>query len=156
MFKKQSPFQSAKNNMGLVMVFTLVNLVLTFLNTSLSFPFSLFSPWLLGIWTNVSLYEGYVADAIIYASLGILIFMIFFGSYLGMKKKPKLMIVGLVLYFFDTMIMTYIFMSISMVELVVNLVFHIWVIYSMGTAVLIMYKKSPIDQPQDGDQPYRL
>lgn len=156
MFKKQSPFQSAKNNMGLVMVFTLVNLALTFLNTSLSFPFSLFSPWLLGLWTSFSISESYMAEAIIYASLGIMIFMIFLGSYLGMKKKPKLMIVGLVLYFFDTMIMTYIFMSINMVEMVINLVFHIWVIYSMGAAVLILYRKPPMDQPQEVDQSYRL
>lgn len=156
MFKRQTTFQAAKNNMGLVMLFTVINLVLTFWGTGLSFPFSLFSPWLLGLWTGLSLTQGFVGEAIIYASLGILVFGLFLGSYLALKKKPKLMIIGLVVYFLDTMIMTYIFMGVDMVEMFINVLFHLWVIYSLGSAVLLMYKKPTIENPMKEDEINRL
>ena len=140
MFKKQNAFQSAKANMALVMIFTLINYVLFLLNMSLLFPFSMFTPLLLGGWATASIQLGYMTGAIIYIIIIVLVFGGFLGSYLALAKKPKLMILGLVIYILDTIAMIYIYTSFGGFEWVIDALFHVWVIASMTYAIVNMYK----------------
>ncbi len=140
MFKKQSALQSAKANMALVMIFTLVNYVLFLLKMSISFPFSMFTPLLLGAWATSSIQLGYMLEAIIYISILVLIFGGFLGSYLALAKKPKMMILGLVIYILDTIAMIYVYTSFGGLEWIIDAIFHVWVIASMTFAIVNLYK----------------
>lgn len=140
MFKKQNAFQSAKANMALVMIFTLVNYVFFLLDMSLTFPFSMFTPLLLGAWATTSIQLGYTIEAIIYISIIVIVFGGFLGSYLGLAKKPKLMILGLVIYILDTIAMIFIYTSFGGFEWVIDALFHVWVIASMTYAIVNMFK----------------
>ncbi|KAF0226086.1 MAG: hypothetical protein FD133_269 [Erysipelotrichaceae bacterium] len=140
MFKKQSALQSAKANMALVMIFTLINYVLFLLDMSILFPFSMFTPLLLGSWATQSIQSGYIVEAIIYISIVVLVFGGFLGSYLALAKKPKLMILGLIIYILDTTAMIFIYTSFGGFEWVIDAIFHVWVIASMAYAIVNMFK----------------
>lgn len=151
MFKKQTAFQSAKANMALVMIFTLVNYGFFLFNINLSFPFSMFTPLLLGVWATGTIQLGYTIEAIIYISILVLVFGGFLGSYLALAKKPKLMILGLVIYVLDTIVMIYFYTLIGGSEWIIDAIFHVWVIASMAFAIFNMYKTPTITDLTDND-----
>ena len=151
MFKKQSAFQSAKANMALVMIFTLVNYGFFIFRLDINFPFSLFTPWLLAIWATVEVQSGFMVAAFIYITFLILIFGGFLGSYLLLAKKPKLMILGLVIYVLDTVAMIYVYAGFGGYEWVISSIFHVWVIASMAYAIVNMYKTPTITDLTDND-----
>lgn len=152
MFKPRNAFQSAKANMGLVMLFTLINFGLFLFNLNLNFPFSLFTPWLLGIWTVSALDNGLLTEALLYGSLLILIFGAFLGSFLVLRKRPKMMLLGLIVYIFDTIIMIYIYSGFGGYEWVINGLFHVWIIASMGYAIMNLYKTPINNKPLEEDK----
>lgn len=140
MFKKQSAFQSAKANMALVMIFTLVNYVLYLLKIKIVFPFSIFTPLLLGVWVTESIQLGYTSGMAIYIFILVFVFGGFFGSYIALGKKPKLMILGLVIYILDTVFMIFYYSFFGGLEWAIDALFHVWVIASMTYAIVNINK----------------
>lgn len=148
MFKPENALRSAKGNMLLVMVFTLVNLVMFFLNVNASFPFSLFSPFVMGIWAYVAFAQNFISDMILYLSIFVLVFGAFLASYLLALSKPKILILGLVVYLLDTAYLFYFYLGIGDNSWILDAVFHLWVILSLANAIYVSFKTKPQETQQ--------
>jgi hypothetical protein len=95
--------------------------------------------------------NGLFTEALIYGSLMILIFGAFLGSFLVLRKRPKMMLLGLIVYIFDTIIMIYIYSGFGGYEWVINGLFHVWIIASMGYAIMNLYKTPNNNKPLEED-----
>ncbi len=144
MFKPENALRSAKANMLLVLVFTLVNLVLFFLSLDIDFPFSLFTPYAMAIWAYQAYLQNFTSDMILYIAFFILVFGGFLASYLLALTRPRMMIVGLIIYLLDTAYLFYVYLGIGYSAWVIDAAFHLWVIISMAYAVYVSFKmKTP-------------
>lgn len=143
MFNKQTALRTARGNMALAMIFTIVNIVLYFLNIGASFPFSLFSPFLTGAWSVMSLMEGDTFGLILYAAIFILVMGAFLASWLLSKAKPKLMLIGLLVYLGDTGFMIWFYSMLGDNGWILDGLFHLWIIVSMGYAIYISFTSKP-------------
>ncbi len=113
MFNKSNALRSARGNMALVMVFSIVNIGLLIFNIGASFPFSIFSPFLMGYWSYLSLLEGDTFGVILYLAIFILVMGTFLISWIFSKTKPKIMIIGFLVYLLDTAFMIWFFQSVG-------------------------------------------
>lgn len=143
MFNKQTALRSARGNMALAMIFTIVNVVLYFLNINALFPFSLFSPFLMGIWGVLSLLEGDTFGFILYFAIVILVMGAFLASWLLSKAKPKLMLIGLLVFLGDTGFMVWFYTMIGDNGWILDGLFHLWVIVSMGYSIYVSFTTKP-------------
>jgi hypothetical protein len=152
MFNKSNALRSARGNMAFVMVFTIVNLVLLFLNISASFPFSIFSPVLTGYWSYLSLMEGDTFGVILYLAIFVLVMGTFLLSWFFSQKKPKLMLIGFVLYLLDTAFMIWFLLFVGDNSWILDSLFHLWVLVSMGFSLFVSFTTpKPIVDPLNQD-----
>lgn len=143
MFNKQTALRTARGNMALAMIFTIVNVVLYFLNINALFPFSLFSPFLMGIWGIMSLLEGDTFGLILYFAIVILVMGAYLASWLLSKAKPKLMLIGLLVFLGDTGFMVWFYTMIGDNGWILDGLFHLWIIVSMGYAIYVSFTTKP-------------
>lgn len=143
MFEKilKNPSQkiySARITMVFVLVLTLVSTFLLIINTTISFPFSLFSPQYFAYISYLFYTMGETDSAIFYLVIALIIFGFYFFLYRRSKTKPKAYTYALILFSLDTILMV-IIETISF-SLVIDLAFHLWIMYTLFSAVLIVRK----------------
>ncbi|MBO5358269.1 MAG: hypothetical protein J6A78_03005 [Clostridia bacterium] len=150
----QNQFASARHNLLLVVGFTVINIILLVTNSNTYFLFSAFIPYFLG---DMGMYlcgkypaEYYGEDMASSNFLGNGIFAIFIGVavavialyllcwVLSKKQKVGFIIAALVLFFIDTLALFFIG-GIS-VDLIMDYIFHIWVIVILFRGVFAYYK----------------
>ena len=151
MFNKSNALRSARGNMALVMVFSIVNVGLLIFDIGASFPFSIFSPFLMGYWSYLSLLEGDTFGVILYLAIFVLVMGTFLISWIFSKTKPKIMIIGFLVYLLDTAFMIWFFQSVGENNWMLDSLFHAWVLASMGFSLYVSFTtpkvvENPFDQ----------
>lgn len=126
--------------MLLVLVFTLVNIVLFFLSLDIDFPFSLFTPYVMAIWAYQAYLQNFTSDMVLYVCFFVLVLGGFLASYLLALTRPRMMIVGLIIYLLDTAYLFYVYLGIGYSAWVIDAAFHLWVILSLAYAVYVSFK----------------
>ena len=161
-------YNNARNQLLWVVVFSAINLVLQLVGADLYFLFSAFVPLIL---TSVGLDicgkypaeyygEGYESMEFLPSSVLAVIAGISFaivGAYLlfwflSKKQKVAWLIVALVFFALDTV--TMILIAGISVDMVLDLVFHAWVLYALASGVRAAFqlKKLPPEEELSGDQ----
>lgn len=156
--------KNSTHNLLIVAIFTLINVVLliaqsnTYFLFSASIPYALvdYSMFLCGMYPEEfysSLGEVVFLDNtffVIAVVLAVLIILLYFLSWLFAKKnKIGWMIFALIFFVLDTVAMLDYF-GIN-ADMVVDIVFHVWVIYSLATGILNHYKlkKLPVEAVEE-------
>lgn len=156
--KYESKYNVARGNLLLVVILSLVNIILLAVDSSLYFPFSISLPYYLitGARLLCGMYpeEFYVEFAEITGEpvmteflpsvvftvalvIGVIIIAVFSLCWLLSKKKVGWMIAALVLFVLDTL---YLLSNGLMVEMLLDIVFHAWVLYSLISGIVAFYK----------------
>lgn len=148
-------FQRARSNLLMMAVLTLVNVILTLANASISFTFSAFFPLLATVYGQA--YQKMVGD-----STFMIVALILAGVSIGLyilcwwlsKKHPGAMIAALVLFSLDCLILIpYMLWSGEIVSYLIDIVFHAWVMYYLvlGVVAFAKLRKMP---PEETYAPY--
>ena len=126
----------ARKNLGVALVLTIINVALSAFGSSLNFPFSVFVPDLLvglGKASNTHGVYCYGASAVVMALFGM--------CWLFCVVRPWWMVCALVLFVLDTVAMgglTILCMNGNVdlgMSVLINAVFHIWVLYYLVKGV---------------------
>ena len=165
--KYESRYNSARANLLLVTILTLVNVVLLAVDASFYFPFSASFPCdvITGarMWCGMYPEEFYVElaeltgepvmteffpSAVFYVALviGVILIAIFSLCWLLSKKKVGWMIAALVLFILDTLYLLSMGLAIDML---IDLLFHVWVLVSVisGLSAHFKLKSLPAEEP---------
>lgn len=163
-----SRFYSARHNMLLIFIFTLINIFLLVTNANSYFLFSAFIPYMLvdfgmfycGLYPAEVYGEFYtgaeflnISFMIICAIIAIVILLLYIASWL-LSKKPRVgwMICALVFFTIDTAVMLAVLtVRGGLANSILDLLFHGWAILSMTRGVIsyFKFKKLPVEpEPQ--------
>jgi len=147
-FKTKNAIRYARSTLLWIMVLTLVNLAFFFFNMDVAFPYSLFSPLVAGIRTVSYFFFEDMGNAMFNLSLFILIMGAFLTVYLLSINKPKLLALAFAMFLADTIYMVYLSLSFGGMEWLVDLFFHVWVLYTLGFGAYAAFK-APKEDPKD-------
>lgn len=144
----QGKYNSARHNLIIAVAFTLINIVLLFVDGNSYFLFSLFTPYLLvflGMDLTGRLPQLYteaeyamikfLPDTVFYVTLAIAAVIIaLFVLFWALSKKNKVgwIIAALVMVCLDTALMLYMQ---EIENIIMDIVFHIWVIISLAGGI---------------------
>ena len=165
--KYESRYNSARANLLLVTILTLVNVVLLAVDASFYFPFSASFPYYLitgarmlcGMYpeefyvelaelTGEPVMTEFFPSAVFYVALviGVILIAVFSLCWLLSKKKVGWMIAALVLFIHDTLSLLSMGLAIDML---IDLLFHVWVLVSVisGLSAHFKLKSLPADEP---------
>lgn len=161
--KAEHNYKSSRANLLVVVIFTLVNIVMAMLAEGTYFLFTAFIPYIL-VFTGMMIcgklpaefYEGleemeFLPPAVLYVMLviALIIVGIYFLCWLLSKKHYAFMIVAFILFLVDTLFLVVNF-DLSMI---VDLVFHIWVLYYLGSGMFNGIKLKKMPPEPDSDAP---
>lgn len=149
----ESKYNSSISNLLAVVVFSVINVVLLITNSNTYFLFSAFIPYFLadygmyfcGMYPEEYYYD--VADmefsdkslfAVALAIAAVILLIYFLCWFFAKKKKVGWLIVSLVVFVIDTVFMLVV-AGISS-DLIIDIVFHIWVIFSLVNGI-VTYNK---------------
>ena len=165
--KYESRYNSARANLLLVTILTLVNVVLLAVDASFYFPFSASFPYyvitgarmLCGMYpeefyvelaelTGEPVMTEFFPSAVFYVALviGVILIAVFSLCWLLSKKKVGWMIAALVLFILDTLYLLSMGLAIDML---IDLLFHVWVLVSVisGLSAHFKLKSLPAEEP---------
>ena len=156
--KYESKYNVARGHLLLVVILSLVNIILLAVDASIYFPFSLSLPYYMI--TGARLICGMYPEEF-YAELAeitgepvmteflpsvvftvvlvicVIIIAVFSLCWLLSKKKIGWMIAALVLFVLDTF---YLLSMGLMVEMLIDIIFHAWVLYSLISGIVAFFK----------------
>ena len=144
--KYEAQYVRARGNLLAMLLLTLANVVLMIAEAQVSFLFSAILPqvavtygWYLDAWLGGSTYT-WIAYAI-----SVLIIGIFALSYFLSKKHRGWMTAALVLFSVDCLVLVYWIYLGFMVEDILDIAFHVWVLYYLisGVVAAAKLKKLP-------------
>ena len=150
----EKKFNSSRSNLLLVTVLTAVNVILTLMDSDVSFLFAANLPAFfieLGGWlfeeTGIQLFfiMGTMA-----AFAGIALYAL---CYILSKKYKAWILVALIIFPIDTLLFIYILTQDFGIDLLIGLGFHAWIIFCLASGVKAWsdLKKLPPDEPTDQD-----
>jgi hypothetical protein len=144
----QGKYNSARHNLIIAVAFTLINIVLLFVDGNSYFLFSLFTPYLLvflGMDLTGRLPQLYteaeyamiefLPDTVFYVMLAIAaVIVALFVLFWALSKKNKVgwIIAALVMVCLDSVLMLYMQ---EIQDIIMDIVFHIWVIVSLAGGI---------------------
>lgn len=168
----ESKYNISRHNLLLVVVFSVINLIMTLLDSGVYFLFSAFLP-LFSVSLGMELcgkyspeyynevygeYETleFSGDGFFYATIAIAVVMIalyLICWFMSKNQKSAWLIVALVLFAIDTAVM--LLLSGISVDMIVDILFHAWVVYYLIigiTSASKLKKLSPEEQqPLEGE-----
>lgn len=139
----QRRIQSARGNLILMVVFTIANIISYWFEFGFMLPFSAFLPFTIfdfGYYFSIELNDpSLFITGIAIASFIILIYVL--GYFLS-KKKPGWLTPMLAMYIFDTLVMIYLFTGVFIFNgsMILDILFHIWVLYYLINGVIAVNK----------------
>ena len=155
-----SKYSAARSNLLLVVVFTALNLLLLATNSGTYFLFSASVPYLIGDLGMFlcgrypeEYYEGlegmFFLDTSFFVIMMVIAFLILalymLCWFFSKKNNVKWLIVSLVLFSIDTLVM---FLAYGLAaDMIVNVIFHVWVIVILAMGIKAHYKLKSL--PQD-------
>ena len=145
--KYDAQYASARANLGAVVLLSLVNVGLMVLDAGVSFLFSAVLPqvainygWYLDAWLGGSTYT-----IIAYAISALWIGAFALCYYLS-KKHPGCMTAALVLFCLDCLVLVYWIYLGFMMEDVLDIVFHAWILYYLIRGVVAARKRKTLPE----------
>ncbi len=163
----ENKYNVSRHNLLLVVVFSVINLIMTLLDSGVYFLFSAFLP-LLSVTFGMELcgkyspefyeeyYGGYeelefIGDGFFYATIAIAVIMIALYLvcwFMSKNQKSGWMIVSLVLFAIDTAVML-LWNGLS-VDMIIDIIFHALIIYYLivGISTSAKLKKLPPEEQQ--------
>lgn len=133
----EQQLKSARANLVLMLIFTVVNIVLLLVESDRYFLFSASIPYYLTLfgslfaksWGIPGLYPAGIA-------LAAVILLIYLVIWLVSKKHPGLLIAGLVFFALDTIaFLGLTVMADAFAESIIDIAFHIWVLVYLGMGI---------------------
>ena len=160
--KYEMKYNASRLNLLLVVAFTAINVIIAIFGGESYFLFSAFIPYyvavlgaLIGGKLPAEYYdEGFVADSTVFTILtviAIVLIALYVVFWLLSKKKVGWLIASLVFFVIDT-IMMFALGGIS-IEMIVDILFHAWVIYYLVTGVMAHYKLKAIPEEPAESEP---
>lgn len=150
----EGKYVSARSNLLLIVVFTLINIILLVAQGDVYFLFSAFIPYYLmslgmvfcGMYSDAT-QSSELAELVIFDRSAFAVFAIICAVILAMyllawilTKKPRIgwMIFGLVIFSLDTVMM--LLLGGIYLENIIDILFHAWAIYSLSAGIAAFYK----------------
>ncbi|MCL2592943.1 MAG: hypothetical protein FWD82_06215 [Defluviitaleaceae bacterium] len=131
-------FNRARKNLLAVVAFTLVNLFLISFEIELNFLFSAFVPQLL----QIIFIDFSVSIALV---VGLLSTSIYLLCYFLSKRWRPFMLIALIFFLIDALIMLgFMLLTGIYAEFLLNVVFHIWILFYLVTGTSAMIKLSKV------------
>lgn len=127
---------SARSNLMMMMVLTGVNILLYALKTSISFPFSAFLPQL-SLLIGILNYGETGSISILLLGIGgfVILAGIYILCYIKTKTSTHWFKTALVLFVLDTIAYLYFMAPILDITTIINLLFHVWLLYYLVMAI---------------------
>ena len=141
--------QKGRNNLLMVAGLTVLNIILYYAQSTITFPFSAFLPQAA---VAIGLEGEYVTGSPIFLVLGIFLAVLVIGFYVASallsKKRPGWFIAALIMFLIDTGILLWFCFPGFEVESLIDIAFHCWVLYYLVRAVIARSKLKLIaEQP---------
>lgn len=151
--KLQTKFNNARGNLLAAVAFTVINIVLLFVDASSYFLFSIFVPYFITLmammvtgklpaefyteeWAGYEFFDTSVFVVVLVIAI-VILGLYLLCWFLSKKNKVGWLVFALVIFCIDTLLMLY-FQGIS--ESIMDIIFHVWVIVSL-TSGIIAYNK---------------
>lgn len=151
--KLQTKFNNARANLLAAVAFTVINIVLLFVDASSYFLFSIFVPYFITLmammvtgklpaefyteeWAGYEFLDGSVFGVVLVIAI-VIIGLYLLSWFLSKKNKVGWLVFALVIFCIDTLLMLFLQ---GMSESIMDIVFHVWVIVSL-TSGIIAYNK---------------
>ena len=137
----QQKYNASRANLLLMLAFTVVNIVLFFLDSATMFLFSATVPYVFTMF-------GYMLSAetadnlfvIIGIAVAAVIIVVYLLCWIFSKKRYGWMIAALVLFVIDTLFMAWFYIIAGEASGAMDALIHIWVLYYLITGVISGYK----------------
>ena len=129
----ENKYKAARGNLLLMLVFTLLNIVLLFTGSEIMLLFSATIPYYAVIFGVVSENAVFLTINVVIAAIGLLAYLL---CWIFSKKRYGWMIAALVLFIMDTLAMVGLFLLAEEFSGILDLVFHVWVLYYLFLVVM--------------------
>ena len=153
----QRRIQISRGNLILMIVLTVSNIVSYWLELGFMLPFSAFLPFTIfdfGYYFSIELNDPSLF--IIGIALATLIILVYILGYFKSKKNPGWLKIILGMYIFDTVVMIYLFTGVFIFNgsMLLDILFHVWVLYYMINGVNAFNKLKTL--PQEFEEPSEI
>jgi len=142
----------SRGNLLLMTILTVVNIATYWFELGFMLPFSAFVPLTIfdfGYYFSIELADPSLFTlGIVLAALIIIFYLI---GYILSKKNPRWLMITMWMYIFDTLIMIYLFATVFVLNgtMILDIVFHIWVLYYFINGVLAVKKLNLLPETFD-------
>jgi hypothetical protein len=140
-------FVKARNNLLAVIVLTVVNIILSAFNASVSFPFSATIPQFV-FEVGKSLESEMENNLFMTVGLVIafIIIMIYFVFWILSKRKRVFILVALIFFIVDCLLLLYLISSMEFdASFFIDIAFHCWILYYLINGVRAWFKMRKVD-----------
>lgn len=161
----QNKYNSSRANLLLIIAFTVINIVLLFVDGSSYFLFSIFVPYFIAFigmlltgklpqevyedgWDGLEFFNDTVLYVMLFFAAAIL--LVYLLSWIfSRKSRVGWLIFALVLFCIDTALL-FLIQGIDF-QTIIDIIFHIWVIVSLTSGIFAHFKlrKMPEEEPAD-------
>ncbi len=165
----EAKYNSARGNLLLVVVFTLINIVLLMTNANSYFLFSAFIPYMLideaWFYTGrypAEIYEEYYPDMIfsqdtllyILVAIAFIVLLVYiFSWFFAKNNRAGWLVTALVFFSIDTVgyILYYLYYGMLDLSCIIDILFHVWVLYYLVNGLIASAKLKKL--PEDAAEP---
>lgn len=125
-----------------MIVLTFVNIILYYMHSGISFPYSAFTPYIAVIFGDyLSTVNGSSSYIYIFSGIAILFLAVYIIAWFMSRRKSGWFIIITVIYFFDTLFMGYLLWGGSTIDLTIDLALHGFILYSFARAMIFHFKE---------------
>ncbi len=141
----QKQYQNGRSNLIFAIVMTVINIIVLVAGGDMMLLFSISFPYLLAVFGGVLGSDILMIGAVI-SLIGWLVIWIL------SKKKPVMMLVALILLILDTLALAGTYLLMEYASGIVDVLFHIWLLYYLWQAVSANKKLSALpEEPEIGE-----
>lgn len=131
------PLANGRLTLLFMIVFTFVNIILYYMNSKISFPYSAFIPYFAIIFGDyLTVTTGSMIFTLVFYIVTLFFFAIYIYGWFASQTKFAWFITISVFYILDTGFMTYALIGTSVIDLLINLALHGLILYSFISAAL--------------------
>lgn len=143
--------QNGRMSLLFMIVLTFINIILYFMHSSVSFPYSAFIPYIAVIFGDyLSTANSSLSYMYIFSGIAIFCLAIYIIAWFASRKKYGWFIVVTVFYFLDTVFMGYFLWGSSTIDLMIGLALHGFILYSFARAVIFYFNERKSMKAIDG------
>lgn len=145
----QQQYNSARANLLVALIFTVVNIVLLFIESDTMFLFSMSVPYfaaVYGYFFRLAQYSGLFAACVTVAAVVLVVYLL---CWIFSKKHYNWMLVAMIMFIVDTITLAGFYILAEDVTGVLDALFHVWVLYYLIVGVIAgtKLKKLPAEEP---------